>query len=323
MLLAALLGVVGGTVLTAAAGARRTDTAYPRLLVADHAGDVLISPNGTGLTGFYSALVRVPSVASSAVGQEFNVAIPRSGTPDVMVQAEASPQDRYGAAIDAVKILDGRLADPADARVVMVDPEMAQREHLQPGSTLRLLGLRFDAQGNPDFLIFAPHDVPRFGCRAVRRPGGPDQSVQRTAGCPHDASVSHDPHGIVDSGRGRHRHPPSSGHNRLNVHSHGKRSRPAVPRGRRAAVRCQSCRPGGRDRTGHPPRGGCPGSVRGFSPVWSGSRSRSSCSAGRSCSVPGTIGSCGRSGCAAASSCGSRSYVSASSLSPRPSWPSA
>ena len=196
---------------TAAAGARRTDTAYPRLLAADHAGDILISPNGTGLTGFYSALERVPSVASTAVAHEFNVAIPRSGTPDVMVQAEASPHDRYGAAMDAVKILDGRLADPADARAVMVDPEMAQREHLRPGSTLRLLGLRFDSQGNPDFrhsflMTFRVSAVVLFDDQVVPTNRFNEQPVALLT-----PAFSHYPHGIIDSGRGRHRHPPSSG----------------------------------------------------------------------------------------------------------------
>ena len=42
--LALLLGVMGGVVLTAAAGARRTDTAYPRLLRWANASDVQVLP---------------------------------------------------------------------------------------------------------------------------------------------------------------------------------------------------------------------------------------------------------------------------------------
>ena len=38
--LALLLGLIGGVVLTAAAGARRTDTAYPRLLRSARAARV-------------------------------------------------------------------------------------------------------------------------------------------------------------------------------------------------------------------------------------------------------------------------------------------
>jgi len=48
--LALLLGIISGTVLTAAAGARRTETAFPvpRLLQADKAANVLVSPQNLG-----------------------------------------------------------------------------------------------------------------------------------------------------------------------------------------------------------------------------------------------------------------------------------
>jgi hypothetical protein len=42
--LAVLLGLIGGVVLTAAAGARRTDTAYPRLLTWANATQVELIP---------------------------------------------------------------------------------------------------------------------------------------------------------------------------------------------------------------------------------------------------------------------------------------
>jgi hypothetical protein len=38
-----LVGLAGGAVMTAAAGARRTSSAYPRYLRASHASDLLIS----------------------------------------------------------------------------------------------------------------------------------------------------------------------------------------------------------------------------------------------------------------------------------------
>lgn len=41
---ALLTGLIGGIVLTAAAGARRTDTAYPRLLRWANAASVLVVP---------------------------------------------------------------------------------------------------------------------------------------------------------------------------------------------------------------------------------------------------------------------------------------
>jgi hypothetical protein len=42
--LAVLLGVIGGIALTAAAGARRTDTAYPRFLRQSRAAGLMVQP---------------------------------------------------------------------------------------------------------------------------------------------------------------------------------------------------------------------------------------------------------------------------------------
>jgi len=58
-------GLIGGVVLAAAAGARRTDTAYPRLLRWANAAQVDVVPNTDGLpTAYFTALGRLPQVAS-------------------------------------------------------------------------------------------------------------------------------------------------------------------------------------------------------------------------------------------------------------------
>jgi hypothetical protein len=51
-----LVAVAGGAVLAAAAGARRTASAYPRLLTASKASDVVVAPDGSGLGGYFDAL---------------------------------------------------------------------------------------------------------------------------------------------------------------------------------------------------------------------------------------------------------------------------
>ena len=52
MVLALLVAAVGGVFLIAGEGARRTESACPRLLQSDHhTANVLISPNGTRLAG--------------------------------------------------------------------------------------------------------------------------------------------------------------------------------------------------------------------------------------------------------------------------------
>ena len=61
-----LVAVAGGAVLTAVAGALRTDSAYPRFLKASKASDVLVAPNGFGLGGYMSAVARLPDVEAVA-----------------------------------------------------------------------------------------------------------------------------------------------------------------------------------------------------------------------------------------------------------------
>ncbi len=147
--LALLLGLIGGVVLAAAAGARRTDTAYPRLLRWANATQVAIVPlgtgaipDGTGRTGYYAALGRLPQVASISSGTQFGMAIPVPGRPpDFNVNVSGSFNGAVGPAIDRVKVLSGRLFNPADPRAAMVDEQLAARQHLRPGSTLHLLGI--------------------------------------------------------------------------------------------------------------------------------------------------------------------------------------
>src|ERR1700683_4346345 len=74
--LALLLGLIGGVVLTAAAGARRTDTAYPRLLSWANAAQVDILPEGTGLTGYYAALARLPQIAAMSTEVLYQTTLP-------------------------------------------------------------------------------------------------------------------------------------------------------------------------------------------------------------------------------------------------------
>src|SRR5262249_58308682 len=96
-----LVAVAGGAVLAAVAGARRTDSAYPRFLRASHASDVMLSPDGTGRDGYYLALARLPHVATLA--------------PYVGLQTGAGGQvvapvdNRVGNGVDGATVLDGPL----------------------------------------------------------------------------------------------------------------------------------------------------------------------------------------------------------------------
>ena len=148
--LALLLGIVGGVVLTAAAGARRTDTAYPRLLSWANAAQVDIVPEGTGLTGYYAALARLPQVAALSTQVAYQTTVPARHGVGEQVNTFSSPDRALGVSADRVKILQGRLFDPGAVGQAMIDPQLASLEHVQPGGTLHLLGVPDNSKtGNP------------------------------------------------------------------------------------------------------------------------------------------------------------------------------
>jgi Na+-transporting methylmalonyl-CoA/oxaloacetate decarboxylase gamma subunit len=92
----------------------------------------------------------LPEVRSLSALLLYGIVLPASGgTVDTNVQVEGSSQftGMYG---NKVKVLQGRFFDPHDPRPAMVDEQLAHRDHLRPGSTLHLLGVPNDAQGNPD-----------------------------------------------------------------------------------------------------------------------------------------------------------------------------
>src|SRR6478609_7978813 len=92
--MALLVAFAGGCVLTAAAGARRTDSAYQRFLVASKASDMLVSPPGTGLGGYYGALARLPGVAAVARIVGLSVLPIGPGGGLVLGSVAAAPLDR-------------------------------------------------------------------------------------------------------------------------------------------------------------------------------------------------------------------------------------
>ena len=76
--LALVLGLAGGVVLTAAAGARRTDTAYPRLLAWAGASQETVLLGGLD-PAYFAALNQLPQVAAVATAMQYNIALPVPG----------------------------------------------------------------------------------------------------------------------------------------------------------------------------------------------------------------------------------------------------
>src|SRR5690348_7791392 len=129
--LALLLGLVGGVVLTAAAGARRTDTAYPRLLSWASATQVDILPfSGEPAPRYYAAVARLPQAAAVSAQILYQIALPaRHGAPQ-LVEAFSSPDGTMGVSADRVKILQGRMFTSRAPGQAVIDPQLASLVHL-------------------------------------------------------------------------------------------------------------------------------------------------------------------------------------------------
>jgi hypothetical protein len=137
--LAFLVGVAGGAALAAVAGARRTDTAYSRLVDATDAWDVLVNPDLGSQSALRSASVaKLPMVESAGRLTGLAVVPHDLESPDDF--------DRYGIvlasdghagyAIGRPKILEGRMPDPGAADEVLVNQILARQEHLHVGSRM-------------------------------------------------------------------------------------------------------------------------------------------------------------------------------------------
>jgi hypothetical protein len=133
--LALIVGAFAGVVEAAAAGARRTDAAYPALLAWSDAPDVtLFSFAGqSGTFGHFSpaAAARLPQVVQSAVIVNYQVATPAAA--DLVAPETGQVPGRFWHR----RILAGRLPDPARPGDVNISFTLAQAEHLGVGDMLR------------------------------------------------------------------------------------------------------------------------------------------------------------------------------------------
>jgi hypothetical protein len=147
VLLAVLVGLAGGMVLAAVAGARRTDAALPRFLAYDRTIDAIVEAPGTGqqpsrdpLGRELRALAAQPEVAAAARLTEVILSSPDPANPtgrrrDLGLFGMDSGADRlFGRPI----VVAGRLADERRAEEAVVDEELAARRHLRVGSVWRV-----------------------------------------------------------------------------------------------------------------------------------------------------------------------------------------
>jgi hypothetical protein len=154
-LLALLVAVGGGAVLAAAAGARRTDSAYPRFLSASKASDVLVSPDNSGVSGYDRALARLPGAV--AVAPVIGLNIEPAGTSAGAV-AVVPADGRFLQQVDIPKVVAGRLPRAGWPGEIAIDQNGAAALHLRVGSVLPMVALP-----NP------PPGAPKGGAAGIRK----------------------------------------------------------------------------------------------------------------------------------------------------------
>jgi ABC-type antimicrobial peptide transport system permease subunit len=79
----------------------------------------------------------------------YGAVVSRSDQTNVNVMS--SLDGAMGVSVDRVKVLAGRLYDPKVPGQAMVDQQLASREHLTPGGTLRLYGVPSGPSGAPKY----------------------------------------------------------------------------------------------------------------------------------------------------------------------------
>ena len=169
--LALIVGVFAGGVMTAAAGAVRTGSAYARLLDWSRAPDAVVAADPY-VASFArlapAAVMRVPQVTDATVIKNF------PGIIQLVVPASNAVPGGFWKR----KILSGRLADPGRPGEVNISFTLAERFHLRPGDSLRLVLTTADGRPQPFVFRVAGIDAAQMEFRRSREmapmsPGAP------------------------------------------------------------------------------------------------------------------------------------------------------
>lgn len=186
--LAVIVGLAGGVVFTALAGARRTDTAYDRMVDEARSWDVLVLPD----SGNDSALdpdevARLPMVES--FGYFPAIAVVPAGAENIeelfgSPVAFTGPDRTAFFEIGRPNVLEGRMPDPDEPGEVLVDPLAAEQLGVGVGDRLRTVVVTDDE-------IDAMEADPEVGFPAYQRGelGKPLELSVTGIGITHDALV--------------------------------------------------------------------------------------------------------------------------------------
>jgi len=147
--LALLIGLTGGAAVAAAAGARRTETAYPRFVQAQNGYD-LITGGSSGNIKPARALAKMEALPAVAQWARIDVAASEAILPSGRVapapelMAVTDLTGRAGFRLNRFKVISGRMMNLRAPGEAMIDFPTADREGLRLGSVVRFI------LGNPN-----------------------------------------------------------------------------------------------------------------------------------------------------------------------------
>ena len=151
---ALVAGLGGGVVLGLLAGADRTTKAYPEFVDAMSAADVLVGGNSPFVlrVGRFAGAVDLDDIAAlPQVKNDARASVSLLFTGSTGAGRRVGPVDllpvipdneELGSSIERWSIVDGTRADPARADEATASFVLAERLHLEVGSTLRLKFVR-------------------------------------------------------------------------------------------------------------------------------------------------------------------------------------
>jgi hypothetical protein len=132
-----LIGLSTGVAIAAAAGARRTDTAYDRFLESSRSAThrVAYTP-AADIDGEVLSRLRADPEVEEAVLLNFFIGFSEASEFDIAVVS--SPDEAFLRDIDRLRVVDGRLPSPGAEDEVMVNELLARSAGIGPGDRLPL-----------------------------------------------------------------------------------------------------------------------------------------------------------------------------------------
>ncbi len=170
VLLTLLVAVVGSVVLSAIAGARRSDTALTRFQDWSLEATANLSV-GVADPSQLRALGRVPEVSAIAAARGLFISLPRA--PDL--PPVSAVDTKFGTTVDRARIIAGRAASPSAVDELTIGEKLSANLHLRPGDHLD--GVSYTPAQAKAAFAGAGYDAPPAGPRLrfrivgiVRRP---------------------------------------------------------------------------------------------------------------------------------------------------------